>query len=217
MKSKWILLGLMACLCAIPALSQSVEVTGDYSYLHFTPTLGNLNTQNFNGGGFDATFLLRSKGGLNLGVKADLQFYANNSFTGTFPTTVTRFGTIPAGTYRANGTIQTYLFGPIIKAHWRHFEPFGEVLFGVAHSDVFTNFAKTVAAAPGSTLVFNGGQTPFAMAAGGGLDLPLTSMFAIRVGEVDYILTRFQNPVTGNNNQNNFRVQAGIQVRFGGK
>lgn len=73
-----------------------------------------------------------------------------------------------------------------------------------------------VLAAPGSTLVFSSNQTPFAMAAGGGLDLPLNSMFAIRLGEVDYILTRFQNPVTGSNNQNNFRILGGIQVRFGG-
>jgi hypothetical protein len=201
MKS-WILLGLVACLCAIPAFSQNLEVTGDYSYLRFSPTLGNLNTQNFNGGGFDASFLFRGR----FGIKADLQFYANNSFTGTFPTTITRFGTIP-----------TYLFGPIFKAHLKHFEPFGEVLFGVAHSDIFTNFVNAIRAAPGATITFTGGQTPFALAAGGGVDIPLGHIFAIRAGEVDYLLTRFQNPITGNNNQNNFRVLAGIQIRLGAR
>ena len=213
MKSKWILLGLMACLCAIPAFSQNLELTGDYSYLHFTPTLGNLNTINFNGGGFDASFLFHGR----FGIKADLQFYANNSFTATFPTTVTRFGTIPAGTYRGNGSFQTYLFGPIVKAHMKHFEPFGEVLFGVAHTGVFTSFANSVRAAPGATLTFTGGQTPFALAAGGGLDIPLGHIFAIRAGEVDYVLTRFQNPITGNNNQNSFRILGGIQVRLGAR
>jgi hypothetical protein len=213
MKGKWILLGLMACLGAIPALSQNLEVTGDYSYLHFTPTLGNLKTQSFNGGGFDASFLVRGR----FGIKADLQFYANNSFSGTFPTTITRVGTIPAGTYRGNGSVQTYLFGPIVKLHMKHFEPFGEVLFGVAHSDVVSNFFNTIARTPGSTLPLTSAQTPFALAAGGGLDFPLTHIFAIRVGEVDYLLTRFQNPVTGNNNQNNFRVLGGIQIRLGAR
>jgi hypothetical protein len=206
----------MACLCAIPALSQNLELTGDYSYFRFSPTLGNINTQNFNGGGVDASFLFGQHFHGTFGIKADLQFYASNSFQGTFPTTVTRFGTIPAGTYRGVGTIQTYMFGPIIKGHLKHFEPFGEVLFGVAHSDIFNNFANSIRQTPGATLTFTGNQTPFAMAAGGGIDIPLTHMIAIRAAEVDYVLTRFNNPVTGSNNQNNFRVQAGIQVRVGG-
>jgi hypothetical protein len=212
MKS-WILLGLTACLCAIPALSQNLEVTGDYSYLHFTPTLGNVNTINFNGGGFDASFLFHGR----FGIKGDLQFYANQSITAAFPTTITRVGTIPAGTYRGNGTVQTYLFGPIVKAHMKHFEPFGEVLFGVAHSDVISSFFNTIARTPGATIPISTAQTPFALAAGGGLDLPLGHVFAIRVGEVDYLLTRFQNPVTGSNNQNNFRVLGGIQIRLGAR
>lgn len=213
MKRNWILLGLMICLCAIPALSQSVEVTGDYSYFRFNPTLGGLQSRNLNGGGFDASFLFHGM----FGVKADLQFYGTTSVTGTFPTIVTPNGTIPAGTYSSSGTLKTYLFGPIIKGHMKHFEPFGEVLFGVAHTNIYANLFNTFSAAPGSTFHVSGNQNPFSLAAGGGIDVPVTHVIAIRVAELDYVLTRLTNPITSTNNQNHFRYLAGVQFRFGGK
>lgn len=213
MKRKWIFMGLMACLCAIPALSQNVEVTGDYSYFRFNPTLGNLSNRNLNGGGFDASFLFHGR----FGIKADLQFYGTTSITGAFPTTVTRFGTIPAGTYSTSGTLKTYLFGPIVKFNLKHFDPFGEVLFGVAHTNFYANLFNTFGAAPGSTFHLVGNQNPFSLAAGGGVDIPVTHVIAIRVAELDYVLTRLTNPITSTNNQNHFRYLAGVQFRFGGK
>ena len=46
---------------------------------------------------------------------------------------------------------------------------------------------------------------------GGGIDIPLIKKY-IRPVEFDYLLTRFGNAFTaGNNNQSNFRYQAGIQ------
>lgn len=213
MKRKWILLGMMTCLCAIPALSQSVEITGDYSYFRFNPTLGNLANRNLNGGGFDASFLFHGM----FGFKADLQFYGSTNITGTFPTIVTSHGTIPAGTYSTNGTLKTYLFGPIIKGHMKHFEPFGEVLFGVAHTNAYANLFTQFANAPTSTFHFQGNQNPFSLAAGGGIDIPVSHAIAIRVAELDYVLTRLTNPITSTNNQNHFRYLAGVQFRFGGK
>ncbi len=63
MKSKWMLLGaLAACIWAIPAVAQDppkVEITGEYSYLRFNPSLPALQNRNFNGGGFDASYFLR--------------------------------------------------------------------------------------------------------------------------------------------------------------
>jgi hypothetical protein len=50
---------------------------------------------------------------------------------------------------------------------------------------------------------------------GGGVDIKVTSHLAIRPIEVDYYLTRFiNNFTTGNNNQNNFRYQAGLVFEF---
>jgi opacity protein-like surface antigen len=50
---------------------------------------------------------------------------------------------------------------------------------------------------------------------GGGLDIKVTDSIAIRPGQFDYILTRFGNAFTGgNNNQSNFRFQAGVVFSF---
>jgi hypothetical protein len=209
MKSKWILLGALALALAVPAVAQ-VEVTGDYSYFRFNPSLPALQNRSFNGGGFDVAFYLH-----HIGVKADFQFYGSTTFTTTFPTTITPVGTIPAGTYSSNGTLKTYLFGPIVKGRYKHFEPFGQVLFGVAHVDAYANLSRVIAAAPLSTFHVQGAQNPFALAAGGGIDYALSKKIAIRLGDVDYVLTRLTNPLTSTNNQNHFRYAGGIQFRLG--
>src|SRR5260370_36603888 len=123
MKSKWMLLGSLACALAIPAVAQDapkVEVTGEYSYFRFNPSLPRLQNRNFNGGGFDASFFLRPA----LGIKADLMFYGGTTFTTTFGTVITRQGTIPAGTYSAHGTLKNYLFQPIWQGRLKRFGPF---------------------------------------------------------------------------------------------
>lgn len=217
LKYTWILLGTIACLLAVPALAQEspkVEITGEYSYLRFNPTLPAIQNRNLNGGGLDLSFFLSR----NFGAKAEFEAYGSTNYTTTFGTAITTSqGVIPAGTYSANGTMKTYLFGPVIKGRAKRLEPFGEVLFGVAHVNAYANLSKVIAIAPGSTLHVQKSQNPFAMAVGGGLDLPVSSVIGIRIAEVDYVLTRLTNPLTLTNNQNHFRYLGGIQFRFGGK
>ena len=57
-------------------------------------------------------------------------------------------------------------------------------------------------------------QHPFSMAVGGGLDVNVSKNVAIRVAELDYFLTRYTNPITSTNNQNNFRYLGGVVFRF---
>jgi hypothetical protein len=211
MKSKWMLLGVLALALAVPAVAQ-IEITGDYSYFRFNPSLPRLQNRSFNGGGFEAAVYRHS-----IGIKADLQFYGSTTFTTVFPTTITSAGTIPAGTYSSNGTLKTYLFGPIVKGRFKHFEPFGQVLFGVAHVDAYANLSRVIAAAATSTFHVQGAQNPFSLAAGGGIDFALSKKFAIRLGDVDYVLTRLTNPLTSTNNQNHFRYAGGVQFRLGEK
>jgi hypothetical protein len=52
-------------------------------------------------------------------------------------------------------------------------------------------------------------DSAFTMAFGGGLDYNLNRKFAVRVGQFDYLPTRF-----GGETQNNFRYSAGVVVRF---
>lgn len=98
-----------------------------------------------------------------------------------------------------NGSATTFLFGP--KFAYRKcclLTPFGQVLVGGAHGS---------AGFPGLT----NSATSFAFAAGGGVDYkPWHScLFAIRVVEVDYLLTRFNGA-----NQNNFQFKTGIVLRW---
>ncbi len=215
--NKWMLLVLTACAWVLPAVAQEspkVELTGEYSYLRFNPTLPAINNRNLNGGGADLSFFLSR----NFAAKAEFEFYGSTDYTTTFATpVVTSQGVIPAGTYTANGTMKTYLFGPVIKGRAKKLEPFGEVLFGVSHVNAYANLSKVIAVAPGATLHVQKSQNPFTLAAGGGIDLPVSSLIGIRIAEVDYVLTRLTNPLTSTNNQNHFRYLGGIQFRFGGK
>ena len=53
------------------------------------------------------------------------------------------------------------------------------------------------------------------MAFGGGLDIPFHKHVSFRPVEIDYLLTRFDNPFTGHKNQNNFRYATGLVFTFG--
>jgi opacity protein-like surface antigen len=96
----------------------------------------------------------------------------------------------------------TYLFGPRLtyRAYGR-LEPFGEVLLGGAHIR-------------GMTVGFSGSgsDTAFAMAIGGGADYKWKPSVAIRFIQADYLYSRL-----GGTKQNNFRLQAGVVFRFGGR
>jgi len=59
---------------------------------------------------------------------------------------------------------------------------------------------------------YSNSDTAFAAAVGGGLDVKLSKSFALRVIQVDYLLTRFEHQT-----QNNVRISTGIVFRFGDK
>ena len=71
--------------------------------------------------------------------------------------------------------------------------------------------------AGGGTIKAAGTQHPFTMAFGGGVDFNVSRNVAFRLGEFDWILTRYTNPITDTNNQNNFRYLGGIVFKFGGQ
>ena len=52
------------------------------------------------------------------------------------------------------------------------------------------------------------------MAMGGGLDVSVSERISIRLLEIDYVLTRYTNPLTSTNNQNNFRYLGGVVFKF---
>jgi hypothetical protein len=188
------------------------EVYGDYSYLQFNPTLSGLQSRAFNGGG----------GGVQwnawkfLGVKGDFQGYGSTQWTLTETApVVTPHGTIPAGTYKTNFNQFTYMFGPVVGVHASKFTVFGELLFGQSNTNAYGSLVQAINAG-GGTINASTTQHPFTMAFGGGVDYNINHRFALRLADMDWVLTRFTNPLTDTNNQNSFRYLGGFVVRFGG-
>jgi outer membrane protein OmpA-like peptidoglycan-associated protein len=214
-KSKVLLpLGIITMI-AVTAWAQDypkVEVGADYSFVRFNPSKAFTTSRDINGGGGSFTYNFTRV----FGFKADFQGYGSETSTFLIPAG-SRIGsvtTISPVSFTANGNLFTYLFGPQIKRHGR-FEPFGEVLVGGAHSNVYANAFKQV----GLTVTGIGAapsNNAFALVAGGGFDIALSRHFALRLAEVDYLLTRFGNNITGNQNQNSFRYVGGVVFRFGG-
>lgn len=102
-----------------------------------------------------------------------------------------------SGAYKTLGGVKTkthfFLFGPTLASHSsENFTPFAHVLFGVAHSSAL-----------------GVSDNAFSMALGGGVDVKVANHVAVRLGQFDYLMTRFASE-----SQNNFRYSAGIVFRF---
>ena len=207
--SRAILIGTIL-LASVSAWAQRADVFGEYSYLHFSPTIGGLSSRSFNGGGggADLSFLKI------FGIKADFMGCASTTFTKTYltPVVIPGRGTIPAGTYTTQSNMFTYLFGPVLRIPLPVVKPFGEVLFGRSYTNAYVNLTKQIDSNGGT--ISTPSQHPFTMAVGGGVDLSVSHRVAIRLGEFDYVLTRYSNPLTNTNNQNSFRYTGGIILKF---
>jgi len=151
-----------------------------------------------------------------LGFKVDLQGYGSNETNFVIPPN----DVFPNGlSGKVQGNLFTYLFGPQFKVRAHYFQPFGHILFGGAHTNVYANaFKKICQPLPeGCPISKSPTADAFAMAFGGGLDIPVNKTISIRPAEFDYFLTRFDNPFTGTANQHNFRYSGGIVFTFGNR
>jgi hypothetical protein len=190
--------------------SPKVEVAVDYSFVHANPQNNNyLGTFNLNGGGGSIAYYFSKY----IGILGEFQGYGS----------YTRTATVPTGPYceegpclvTAQGNLFTYNVGPIFKVRMHHFEPFAEALFGGAHSNFYGNLYKACGPAGCIVASKSPSNNAFDFIIGGGIDIPVNEHVAIRPVEFDYLLTRFGNAFTGgNNNQSNFRYQAGVVFRF---
>ena len=196
-----LLLGVAACAQEWP----KVEVGADYSYLRFAPSGPYTSGHSLNGGGGSLVYNWNEF----LGLKMDLQGYTSNKTGFAIPPTAT----FPLG---VNGNVQgnmfTYLFGPQLKVRAHKIQPFAHVLFGGAHTNVYGNAFKTFCQGIVRNCTVTKAPTAnaFALAFGGGVDVPINRTISFRPAQIDYLLTRFSNPFTKTSNQNNFRYSVGI-------
>jgi outer membrane protein OmpA-like peptidoglycan-associated protein len=192
--------------------SPKAEVWLDYSYVRFNPQNNNIISPfSLSGGGGGVAFFFNK----HVGIEGDLQGYGSQTRSFAIPATspnCNNGGAACTGNVQAN--LFTYNVGPIIKVRAKHFEPFIEAMFGGAHSNAYGNL---VTDCPTCVISKSPSNNAFDFLIGGGIDVPVSKAVALRIGQFDYILTRFGNNLTGgNNNQSSFRFQAGLVFRIGG-
>jgi opacity protein-like surface antigen len=96
------------------------------------------------------------------------------------------------------GGALTYLVGPRLNFRLPTVTPFAQALFG--------GIATT------SGIGISGDQNNFAMTAGGGIDFRVSQYVSIRPVQAEYFMTRVPNGLNGR--ENNFRIGAGVVLRF---
>ena len=212
--SKAILAAACIVLLTLSAAAQEfprAELAIDYSFVRYAPSAAYTKGHSLNGGGGALVYNLNQY----FGLKMYLQGYGSNTTSFVIPPN----DIFPGGASgRVQGNLFTYMFGPQVKVRTHYFQPFGHLLFGAAHSNVYSNAFKQICQPLPGTCNFSKAPTgdAFAMAFGGAAwTSRLTRPSPSGPGEVDYLLTRFSNPFT-NGNQNNLRYSAGINFTFGG-
>ncbi len=205
-----ILIAVSVLLLGLAAFAQEypvAEVAATYSYVRYAPSAQYTQGHSLNGAGGAITYNFNDY----LGIKMDLQGFGSTQTNFTIPAS-TNF---PIGaTGRVEGNLFTYMFGPQIKFRTPKLHPYGHLLFGGAHSNVYADAYKSLCQAGTCSFSKAPAGDAFAMAFGGGVDIPVNRTVSIRVGEVDYLLTRFTNQFT-NTNQSNLRYSGGIVFTFG--
>ncbi|HKE34723.1 MAG TPA: outer membrane beta-barrel protein [Candidatus Acidoferrum sp.] len=136
------------------------------------------------------------------GGSASLAFNPRNWFGVAGEFSAYHVGSIGAASVDTN--LLTYMAGP--QFYFRGYgriTPFVHQLFGAAHST-------------GTAFGIPGSRNSFAMAAGGGVDVPFKNHLSLRLGPVDYLLTEFPETTSaaGRKTQNNLRVSGGVRWRF---
>jgi hypothetical protein len=196
----------LLCMSAVAQEYPTVEVPVGFSFVNVHPNLAPITSFNVFGGGGGLVYNFSPW----IGIKADFMGYTQGSGLRT------QLKNLPGYVAGAgNGNVFTYMFGPQIKKHSGTFQPFGEALFGAAH----TNAYATILSDEGKLVSGSGNNNGFAMEFGGGLDIPITKNIQVRPVEVDYLGTHF-----GSNNiknysawQANFKYVAGFNFTFGSK
>lgn len=185
------------------------EIPMNYSYMRFNPENSGVVSGfslNGGGGGFAGYF------NHFLGIEGEFEGYTtagNRTFHFSGSNSL-----CPAGcSVIASGNMFTYNVGPILKYRGEHWEPFVEAMFGGSHSNVYGNLFKACAGV--CQTVAAPSNNAFDFIIGGGLDIPVSHYIDIRAAQFDYVLTRFDSAfTTSNQNQSNFRFQAGVVFRI---
>jgi hypothetical protein len=174
-----LILGLAGSVMAQASYSGDAALT--YHWVRTNAPVGECGCFDLNGGGLSGSWNLRPR----WAAVAELSSGgASHALSTGQSLTLTSF--LAGARYRLP---QPWLRGPHSP------RPFAQILLGAAHA------GGGIAASADATYAF-------ATRMGGGIDLPVSSRFAVRILQVDYYLTHFVNST--NDHQNNLLLGAGI-------
>ena len=196
---------LILCVIAISAIAKAqqtptVEIFSGFSYAHANFTGAGQKNGSFDGWNASVTFDANRW----LGVEADFAgHYGSNKLQLPLPP-----GTCPPiclPSVSVDSKAHEFLFGPRFSYRTAKITPFTHLLFGAAR---VTESVTLPIPIPTPPLNISTSQTGFAMAVGGGFDLPIAKNLAWH-NQADYLVTRLFNQT-----ENNVRVSTGIVFRF---
>jgi hypothetical protein len=229
MKIRIVVLVGLALLIGRTAFAQEydkMELSGNYSYASGNPSNA-LHNFALNGGGGAFVYNFNRF----FGIKWDMQGYGASTSTFSDVTVVNPLitgGTTVIPSISASGNLFTYMGGVQLRLPTHTFKPFGEVLIGGAHTNLYRNLNTAIGicqpvagtTCTGTTTVVNVSgvsNNSFAVAVGGGFDIRLSKHFAFRPFQMDYLSSSFKDSLVigGHDHQNNWRYLAGINFTFG--
>ena len=207
--TKWFLLLLMVLVSAPAALAQSGDFSRYEFYGGYAYQRANNNAHSFDNNGTAIVagqqVILGNRDQAYNGFTAE--FNQNpwrhvglvTSFTGVYDRTPYT-NTVNGHQFSAKAQRYDLLFGPRYNFRLGRFNPFVEGMAGFEHMRV--TFSENITNASRA-------DTAFAMALGGGVDVHLSEHFDIRAIQADYVPTFFNST-----HQNNYRVGAGLKIKF---
>jgi opacity protein-like surface antigen len=123
------------------------------------------------------------------------------------------FGGYHTTAFGVGGNLFTYMFGPRINFRRGKFTPFVQGLIGGGHltsDNVCEEAVRTRSVhREGDEECGSTSDNGFAMTLGGGLDWNATSHIAVRVAQIEYLLTRFDSTT-----ENGVRISTGVVLHF---
>ena len=186
---KFALVAVFLLLCGTFAMAQKAELGAGWNYLHFD-----------NGGapGVDSSF--------PAGFFVDGTYYFAKiiGLAGDFEYNKHTFPAGELGDVSVDASALSFHAGPRVKVRMGKIEPFAHALFG---------FTRASGSGGGTSI----SDTVFSTKLGGGVDVGVAPHFAVRLGEFNYYMTRFNSASAfsfgGQDHQNNFTFSAGIVIR----
>jgi len=183
-----------------------IELFVGYPFWQATPETNRNRVLYLNGGSMSVAFNFTS----HVGVVIDIAGFSDRKVR------LPLNGIPPTETLDASGNVFTFMAGPRVSFRHDRVTPFGQVLFGSVLASAVTIDGCTGTFAACRPLPE---ERDYVATAGGGVDLTLSRHIALRLFQVEYLLTGFRNaasPTGMKSWEGNVRISAGIVFRSGG-